>query len=230
MKAYAKIQTSPPNDRNQNMSRKIYPNPIKTAALVLIACAILFTENIVGGQSNPVTGRRSVDFIRNGVHHQETIDVDGVWNPNYSGWNGKFASDGITKIANVDTSLTFPIDPISPTNPNGKNITAAEVNAFWDAHYYPADRIGEPTWDENCHGHSTGLGFWINDGLSALITVGDWVMCTSVNDVYEGCLYISGSVQDHTVKITGVEDYGIGDIRVSQTTEKMAYAGTYEKL
>jgi hypothetical protein len=145
------------------MLKDVNSNPFNAVALV--ALAAMFTGNVAPGQSNPVAAKMDVTFIRGGISYEASILVNGIWHPDFTGWNDKFASDETTKIPNIATSLSFPLDP------SGINITAAEVNAYEDALHVGAGRIGEPTWSYNCHGHSTGLGFWINSDLSELIAV-----------------------------------------------------------
>ena len=198
-------------------------NHLKNLRLVIafFALAVLLPGSVAWGQqqTNPVGAMKVVNFIRNGVEMQATIVIpNALWNPSYQGWNGRFSSSG-TRIANLSTNLAFPIDP------GGANITAAEVNAYWDSKRSGATRIGEPTWSMNCHGFATGLGYWIQeDGWNALKNAGDWIKCTSKADVSVGCVQSKGS--DHTIKITGVVDYEIAKV-VSETEEKEAYAGTY---
>ena len=247
------IPANNPLTPHKTMSKNIYLPPcFKIVAVALLTFAMLYADSIVLGQ-NPVTGRQAVQFIRNGVEHEATVDVPGVWVASGQPWNGKFTKNGPSaihpasgqmekpRITNINTSLTFFDDPnhkcVDPNNPNYqcdpsdpakpcciKFITAAEVNAYWDARYVGATRIGGPTWSENCHGHSTGLGYWIND--FGVVCQYDWVQCTNGNEVTAGCLRGDAG---HSIKISGVQLADENYVRVvSETTEKMGEAGTYK--
>jgi hypothetical protein len=173
------------------------------------------------------------------------ISVPGLWHPGFSNWNGKFTKSGPVaihpasgqmekpRIGNVDTSMTFHGDPTHICLPGAcpiKNITVAEVNAYWNVRYAGATRIGEPTWSHNCHGHSTGLNYWVNDFT---VFVYDWEICPTANDI--PVCGVRGAA-DHTIKITGIAQGGSPENPpsapykvVTETTEKMAYAGTYKR-
>ena len=214
------------------MLKKINLNQFKIVTIALFACIVLFCPAVALGQNptqNPHTSPMIVQYVRNGIPVSTMIDVPGVWSPGLQPWNGKFTVNGPTsihpvsghlekpRIANVATNLTFPIDP------GGLNITATEVNAFWDMHYANATRIGEPTWSQNCHGHSTGLGYWVNDFIR--VRDYDWELCRTHDRVVVGC--VRGEAE-HSVRISGVVPADENHARViSSTTEKMSYAGTY---
>gem|GEM_PF-3008033 len=218
----------PKMHNTKNTMPKISLKSFKTVAVALFAIAMLLPGSVAWGQ-NPVIGDRIVSFVRGGTPLQETVEVPGVWVPALQPWNGKFTVNGPTavhpvsgqmekpRIENVDTNLTFPIDP------GGLNITAAEVNAYWDVVFASATRIGGPSWSQNCHGHSTGLGYWINGNGFSIVRQHDWVVCANGADVVTGCLRGNSG---HTIRISGIQDYEFVRV-VSETTEKMAYAGTY---
>jgi hypothetical protein len=107
-------------------------------------------------------------------------------------------------------------------------ITADMVNDFWDDYFDGAERVGEPTWALNCHGYSTGLGYWVQRSGYATVLKYDWQKCASMNDVDADCTYWKSS--DHSVRIDDVETVAESYRTVTKTSEKMAYAGTYEKV
>ena len=226
------------------MSKLISLKLFKTVAVALFVLAFLLPGSIAWGQNptlNPVIGKIDVWFVRNGVECSVKVDVPGTWdpNPNIPNWNGKFTVNGPTgiitasgqmekpRIGNVNTSLTFPITQ------NGWNITAAEVNASWDDYYCVglpggAQRIGEPTWEYNCHGHSTDLGYWVN-GIGNVIYY-DWRPALPGEDI-KGGLFHQGS-WNHSIKITDTWTMQFENSpaiqMITETTEKMAYAGKYK--
>jgi len=206
------------------MPKNINSNPFKTVAVALFAVAMLFAEGVALGQPNPVTRTMRVDFVRNGVEDYEIVAVDGCWFPDYPNWNDKVASDG-AKIANIATSLSFPCGT--------KNITTGEVNDYEDAQNIGGGRIGEPTWSYNCHGHSTGLNYWINENLTTLIAAGDLIKATSIFDANDTCyrrLYRQPGGA-HSIAILDTEPiYGEEKLMVREATEKDGYAGTYRFL
>jgi hypothetical protein len=52
-----------------------------------------------------------------------------------------------------------------------------------------------------------------------------------MDDVASGCSHIDSTQADHSIKVTGVAPASENMYRVvSETTEKMAYAGTYRSI
>ncbi|MDR1382881.1 MAG: hypothetical protein LBJ67_03395 [Planctomycetaceae bacterium] len=185
-----------------------------------ISLSVLAQEYLANAQQmqNPRSGHMTVAFKRNGVNDSESIQVNGIWMPNLDPWNGKFTTHGNHRIGNIVPNLTFPLGT--------KQITADEVNAYWDEQYSGAIRIGEPSWDQNCYGHATGLGYWVN-GIDVVLE-NDWEECATINDVTKGCIRPVGDV--HAIKITAVEPVSENYYRVvKETTEKIHYAGIYKK-
>lgn len=223
------------------MTKIINPKLFKIANLVLFAFVVLLAAETAWGQTtptNPVTGKFEVHFIRNGVKGSEKINVPGLWVPLYQPWNGKFTVNGPTKlhpasgqmekprIPNATVNLTFHGSPGHHCGPGTcpmKNITAAEINAYWDARNVGSTRIEEPTWSMNCHGHSTGLGYWVNNLL--VVTSCDWESCETDDKVTAGCLLDMGA---HSVKITEVTPINENRKVVTETTEKEGEAGIYK--
>lgn len=203
----------------------LFAQPLSVIMLLVSFVLSTFVQNDkVGAQTlyptkNPITGKMTVKFIRGGVPQEEVVDVDGIWVVLFPQWNGRSTVNGKRRITNMDTSVTFPCGV--------SGITANEVNAYWDTYYNGAIRIGNPTWNCNCHGHSTGLGYWVQFTGYQEVTRFDWVMCLDMDEVSAGCSHYCGN--DHSVKITSVRPAdSLYPYRVVvETTEKMAYAGTY---
>lgn len=220
------------------MPKIINLKSFKTVAAPLFILATLLTNGVAWGQAkNAMDTWVPVYFVRNGMQKSENVKlVEALWSPAYPEWNGKNTVMGNPvynvhtgqmwqpPIANIVTDQGFPCG----TN----NITAAEINAYWDAQYCVglyggAERIEEPTWRCNCHGHSTDLGYWVND--VGVVVGNDWELCNTEDRVVAGCL--RGNFA-HTIKITNVYRHpGFGEIsslwQILETTEKMGCAGTY---
>jgi hypothetical protein len=199
---------------------------MKICGIVLLTCICFYfnvQSSLLAQASNPYVGSMLVCFSENGTDYGIVVPVDGCWKPANDNWNGRFTKVG-NKIENVNTTLTFPI------NIDNTTITAAKVNAYWDTQFPDASRIGGPTWSFNCYGHSTGLGYWVQKPGYSVVLNDDWQECTSMSDVVEGCTRELG--EDHSIKISAVTslESEYMAIMVSRTTEKQAYAGTYEKV
>jgi hypothetical protein len=162
-----------------------------------------------------------VVFTESGQNYSVAVPVDGCWKPANNNWNGRVTNAG-NKIENVNTTLSFPI------NFNSHIITAEKVNAYWDTQFPTASRIGDPTWSFNCYGHSTGLGYWVQGSGYSVVVNDDWQECTSMSNVDVGCTRASGD--DHAIKISEMSSSEYMYRVVFKTTEKQAYAGTYEKV
>jgi hypothetical protein len=213
------------NPKEKIMSKNNALNSLKTVAVILFMLAIFFPSSVAYGQqqTNPARTEMVIYFVRNGVEDQEAVTASALWLPTRNPWNDRFASNGTTRIENVAEQVVPNAEPVFAFPAGTKKITTDEVNVFFDNYYSGSQRIGEPTWNENCHGHSTRLGYWVNR-LNTLIAAGDWVPCASMSDVKENCLHGNAS---HSIKVTRVVSYEVHKV-VSKTTEKNGYSGTYE--
>ncbi|MDR1478199.1 MAG: hypothetical protein LBJ00_04590 [Planctomycetaceae bacterium] len=188
---------------------------------ILVVC-FSFTNVSFAQTINPVMATMDVLFKDGGNDQCVTVLLDGLWLPANSGWDNRNTKAG-SKIEHVDTTCSFPL------NQGGFTITADKVNAYWDAQYLSATRIGEPGWASNCYGYSTGLGYWVQKNGYSVVLSDDWQQCTQMADVSEGCTRNDGD--DHSIKITKVAPANENMYRVVwETIEKQAYAGTYKKV
>ena len=106
-----------------------------------------------------------------------------------------------------------------------------------------AKRIGAPSWAMNCHGYSTGLGYWIHGGSSNFspccspsgietLLSDDWQQIISPQELNGNrCIHW---FPDHTIRIDGIFDLGTlfpgMTWVVVETTEKQGYAGIYQAI
>jgi hypothetical protein len=151
---------------------------MKICGIVLLTCMCFYfnvQSSLLAQVSNPYVDQTTIAISVNGVNYGAVVLVDGCWTPANNNWNGRFTQAG-NKIANVNTTLTFPITI------GGQIITAAHVNAYWDTQFPSASRIGEPTWSFNCYGHSTGLGYWVQKPGYSVVLNDDWQECTSMSN------------------------------------------------
>jgi len=210
-------------------------------AFALVAC-VLFGDTAWSQLKNPVAGSMTVLFKENnGATGSYSASIP-IWlaNPSYPEWNGRNTSKG-NRIENADTSgISFPM-----LCSNGSVITKAMVNAYWDNElitkntnpYIFVMRIDDPSWEMNCYGFATGLGYWIQSNGHDRLMADDWQSCDNMFAVNPGCVARWPlSTNDHAVRI---DDLGwVADPMnpwnpywaVTETTEKMAYAGVYKKV
>jgi len=218
------------------MPKNARRNLFKTAIIAFSVVALIAADMAQAQAQNPWDGTFMVRYVRNGVMHIDEVTIPNwLWSSCHNPWNGRYTEHeclpftghiGRQRIENGDTDLTFPVGV--------NNITAAEVNAYWDFYFLGSPRIGEPTWEYNCHGHSTGLRYWIQPhGLLVLLSL-DWIPCTSWNDETPRRMHVlshfsTGHFRDHSVKITGLLQGGgiFGETIVTEVTEKVGPAGTY---
>ena len=116
------------------------------------------------------------------------------------------------------------------------------VNAYWDIYFgvngLTVTRVSGPTWAMNCYGYATGLDYWVQgpvcdnngpvpgSGINVVLRY-DWEQCQTTSDIQVGNVSTEGS--DHAIRIDGAVDYSPYRV-ISETSEKMAYAGVYKKL
>lgn len=217
----------------------------KRLMIGLVAC-VLFANSALAQQQNPVPiAFEDVTFMENGLILIATVTFDDVhWVPGNTGWNGQKTSLG-SEIENVDTSgITFPVTGINFLG-YSFTITAAKVNDAWDdiyqvgtIGYNTVTRISEPSWEMNCHGYSTGLGFWVQGHNGYTTVIGDdWEIplangSTSMSGVVAGCTMISppGPYVNHSIRIDKV-DLAIGLYTiVTETSEKSGCSGIYKMV
>jgi len=229
------------------MSKNTRRNLFIIAAVAFFACATPFTIDVALGQMppNPTESIKYVRFIRDGnVRVARVVIPNSLWLAEREPWNGRYTVHGIRcfftgqmvpqRIENAVINLTFSCGTSTcgacgacdPNLHGTGDVTAAEINAYWDARMSGATRIGEPTWARNCHGHATGLGYWINErGMRMLLGL-DWRRLTPIDNEV-GVDYVRSPAGDHSERITGVYTHVTGVTVITESTEKMAYAGTY---
>jgi hypothetical protein len=149
-------------------------------------------------------------------------------------WNGKFTKKNNKPISNsVTGNLTFPI--LTTVSHNGQEfpiiITSDDVDRYYDEEKYPATdgytKISGTSLLMNCHGFSTGLGYWIDN--FNVIAQNDYTASTTPSNLAVGS--IRGN-NIHTIKIIGITKTTINcenTYRVIKTREKFRSSGVYEK-
>jgi hypothetical protein len=149
-------------------------------------------------------------------------------------WNGKFTKKNNKPISNsVTGNLTFPL--FTTVSHNGQVfpiiITSEEVDRYYDEEKYTVakgyTKISGTSLLMNCHGFSTGLGYWIDD--FNVIALNDYTASTTPSDLADGV--IRGD-NIHTIKITNITKSTtncINTYTVIKTREKFRSSGVYEK-
>jgi len=100
-------------------------------------------------------------------------------------------------------------------------ITAADVDRFWECAIYSGyDKISGASLGMNCHGFSTGVGYWLND-FQKLVD-DDYTKYDRVGDLEAGAVY---GGDGHSIKI--VEVYFTGEPYKIVTHEKNRDSGVY---
>ena len=207
---------------------------MRTSMLFIVA-SVLFVGIVSAQQTNPVAvPATGVSYkVGNGPSQFGLVILGKAhWCPiQGTGWNGKNTQNGSKEIGHLVINRNFSVTLDAPA---GQVVTADMVNAHWDGVYAGkgATRIGGPSWDSNCHGHSTGRNFWIENTCSCkgmdVLLGNDWKSITSMFEL-DNCPHsrIHMETADHSVRILDVTVTAEGTIVVIQTSEKMGYAGTY---
>ena len=102
-------------------------------------------------------------------------------------------------------------------------VTASDVDRFWEAAIYGGyDKISGASLSWNCHGHSTGVGYWLN-AFKTLVD-DDWAKYDRVGDLTSGAIYGDNghSIRIDEVIITGTK-YEV------ETSEKYRDSGVYAR-
>lgn len=119
-------------------------------------------------------------------------------------------------------------------------VTKDMVNAYWDWHFtyqrnnpYGIEiyhrivrRLSDPTWSFNCHGYSSGLGYWIQDiwpiwadGWQSRLSPAEY----AAGDAFPDGELHSGRIEEMIDPLLSSHEYCIRKI-----SEKEAYTGVYE--
>jgi hypothetical protein len=228
------------------MLKKIAENSFKTIPIVLVALAMLSIGSTAWGQTrNPVASplrlQATIMVTINGVSADRNVFVDvpclHYESSNYPNgtWNGKFTTFGYPPqpLSNSDTSgLAYPLQGLISSLNMVVPVTADNGNAFWDAYYTPRGftRIGaEPDLTQNCHGYSTGVGYWLNDIYTKLGY--DYQTCHFAEYLANDVVYNYG--RDHSGKVdlvTAVTVAGATRYTVVTISEKCRESAVYKKL
>ncbi|MEZ6063261.1 MAG: hypothetical protein R3C19_23180 [Planctomycetaceae bacterium] len=119
-------------------------------------------------------------------------------------------------------------------------ITADEINAFYDMKYAGYTPVGNADISQNCHGYAFEVHDWPFDGPTAPGQAGDgsW---TLLNPIGENCCYEPASTKDsvliawhpiHTIKLTGGQlcNNTMGPVHIiNGSSEKFRSSRIYEQ-
>lgn len=222
-----------PQHKGKIMPKTINPTPFKTVTVALVVFTVLSTTNVVFG--NPtwkpidVLVRIAIPKV-SGIGYDYVITVvpsdpcyhysPGTLSTGHS-WAGYTTSQGkeLAHIRSGGLSYGF-LRTIAGTI---HTVTASDVDSFWEYVIYGSyTKISGASLSKNCHGHSTGVGYWLND-FQKLVD-DDWTKYSSVGDLDSGAVYGGDghSIRMDEVDITGTE-YEI------TTSEKYSDSGVYSR-
>jgi hypothetical protein len=159
-------------------------------------------------------------------NYYDANDPAGTWNDKRSSKNNK--------LSNAETQgLSFPLPSYTYTHNNANytvNVVAADVDRYYDTEIFPTasgySRKETASLAMNCHGYSTGLGYWM-DSFNTLMN-DDYTASTQPSNLAVGV--IKGDT-GHSIKITeiGTPTAGENFYTVIKTREKFHASGVYEK-
>jgi hypothetical protein len=193
-----------------------------TPGLALVLCFLLVgSGGISYGQNNPQQNVPGDLFYRiNNQNFAEPLMLASYWNPAWQGWDGHSTSAG-TKINHVHVTSTFPY-----TDSQNRQITAVEVDAFWDNKYAGYTKVSGTDPTQNCYGYATSHGIWIN-------AVGPVLQDEYAADQTVKAVIQNIPAQDHMIKVFPIWYCLLADrkeyLNVSKTSEKNRDSGVYEK-
>jgi len=159
-----------------------------------------------------------------------------LWKAADNPWNGRNTTAG-NRIENCDLPMGFPFT-LLVAKPGGGviqiEITAAESDAFWDAHYVGKTRVSGSTFATNCFAFATGKSYWV-EGFATLLA-------DEYNSVNTGCNGGEGfirvlkngdviSLPGHAQKITSVcKNSPFSCDNIGAIQEKNGSSGVYETV
>ena len=230
------------------MSKNINLKLFKTVTAVFFVFATLFVGNGAWGQNpnnNAIIGYRAlVQIPGTNLYQPFTLmsapcEYYDAGKPLTSGsWDGyttKKVNPGKPLSHFRGQQFSFPKVPITHNYQiHAVQVTAADVDRWWEnAVFKPSDgytRITGASLNQNCHGYSMGLGYWMN---SFNTKVGDdYIPCNSVfpDGFPSRAIYgKSDGYTDHSILIHEVTQLTQFAWEVVKTREKYAESGVYEK-
>ncbi|MDR1480748.1 MAG: hypothetical protein LBJ00_17625 [Planctomycetaceae bacterium] len=176
-------------------------------------------------QSNSVY--KNITPVTAACNYYDATDTTGTW-------NNKFTSKG-KRLTNGETqNLTFPLPSFEYKDDSGTkhsvNVTAADVDRYYEYEKFTAangyTKISGASLAMNCHGYSTGLGYWMDD-FDTLMS-DDYTSSTTPSNLAVGAIKGDDS---HSIKITEISTTMSGEVfyKVIKTREKFHASGVYEK-
>jgi hypothetical protein len=160
--------------------------------------------------------------------NQWTVAEEGAFISNpLTDWNGKYSGAGYP-LSNLETGgLSFPNSVVIGTIgglPQTIPFSAANVDKFWKyAMYDGYTEISGADLSKNCHGYSTGVGYWLQ--AFGRLMKDDYTKYNSIGDLAAGAVY--GVNGGHSIKI---DEADITGTQYEITTrEKYRESGVYER-
>ena len=232
------------------MSNKTNQNSFKTVTVAFLVLAILLSSGIAWGQSGgTITVNPAVEPVQihalvllPGASKKTYVSVNSApcnhWKADgavigdpyiatmFGNWNGKITNAG-TPLSNVETGgLSYPSSITVPSGgwvPHTVNFSASNVDDFWEyAIYGGYGKTSGASLSQNCHGHSTGAGYWLDD-FKRLVD-DDWTKYDRVGDLDSGAVY---GDDGHSIRI---DDVAItGTTYEITTSEKYRDSGVYTR-
>ncbi|GHT42918.1 hypothetical protein FACS189443_6400 [Planctomycetales bacterium] len=213
------------------MQKKTNLHLFKTVAITFFVVATLFTNSMAFGQNpswQPIGVYVRVGFLNpSGGMSYVNAQVSSESCFHYSpgtlaaghSWAGYTTSSG-TELAHIRSGgLTYGFLRI--INSVIHNVTASDVDAFWECAIFAGyDKISGASLSKNCHGHSTGVGYWLND--FGKLMKDDYQKYRGIGDLYAGAVYGNSG---HSIKIVDVDITGTQ--YAITTHEKYSDSGIY---
>jgi len=239
------------------------PSCFKIITTALFGFVFLLPSSVVGGQNPlgiaDGYGLQVRAKLNSGANIVITLPCDyylASYYPNGQ-WNDMFTENGLKYVGGAVQPLTnmvsggwayplkYPHECPPACSPTCKCIivSAQDGNRFWDAYFTPRGftRVsiagipgsGDPDLSKNCHGHSTGVGYWL-DGFGTLMACDYHHFVTNIGWATSGLK--NGDVygtESHSGKIVSVTTTNPGTVelssKITKNSEKMREPAIYEK-
>jgi len=223
------------------MPKKINLYPFKIVTVALLALVVLLPGSTAWGQTNPVRHTVRVFWMVEDTFTPGTFYPD--WRdcvcPGYelayidpnipASWNGKYTSGGVSSGMPLGNAVT---DNLYVADPSGNiprpAIDPLAVDKFWNTYVYgDYDLVSSADPSQNCHGYSTGVGYWLND-FQTLMDY-DYQTYGISNFLDKGAIF---GTDAHSVKVCDVEDKWVNGERwftILETHEKNRDSGVYKR-
>jgi hypothetical protein len=196
---------------------------MKIGKLISLSCFLLLVISSIsfGQNQNPQADVPGSLLYRIGnANFDEPLMKASWWHPTWNGWDNHSTS-AATKIDHVHVTSAFPY-----TDSQNRQITAVEVEAYWDFKYAGYIQESDTSTSQNCYGYATDHGIWIND--VAPVLQDEYVADATWKAVIQNI-----AADGHMIKVFPIWYCLLADrsehLKLRKTSEKNRDSGVYKK-